>query len=507
MTNARVTSGDVSEPPAGDEHLRSRVLGGLAWGAVSTGIAQLWRIVGAILLARLLTPHEYGLAGMALVFSSLVLSFSDLSMGAALVQRRTIDELDRSTVFWTTVAVGTILTVGGIAISGLMASFYRQPTVQPLFIAVSFSFLLVSLQTTQASLLQRELRFRAINLRVAASVVIGGVAGVVAAFFGAGAWALIIQQLTLSFVSFVLLWVASSWRPKFVFSRKSFRSLGGFGVNLLGARVLDYANRNTDNILVGRFLGPSALGAYSVAYNLMFLPLDRLILPIQDTLFPAYARWQEDLERLAGVWLRIFRMVAALVFPAMVGLAIVAPDFVAAILGTKWSAAVPVLQILCAVAIVQSLAALGVRVLSALDRTHTIFRFAVIECAVTIPAFAVGLHWGIVGVATCYTIVTIPLNSVFIFLTIRALDISITALLRTIRGVALATAVMAGACLLVRSGLADTSASSLLTLLAVAGVGAIVYIVTCRYAQPQVLEEIRNIRRRRAGAEVGEVTQ
>lgn len=476
--------------------LRGRVLGGFAWTIGASGVSQVSRLLAAIVLARLLTPSQYGLAGMALVFSSLVLSVSDLSMGAGLVQRKRITEADRSTVFWTSAAVGLLLTVTGVLVSGPLAGFYGQPQVRSLFMVVSISFLLVALQTTQASLMQREMRFRALSVRAAAGVVLGGVAGVTAAIFGAGAWALIIQQVTSSFVSTILLWTISSWRPKFVYSRNSLNDFGGFGLNLLGARILDYLNRNADNVLVGRFLGSAALGAYSVAYNLMFLPLNRLILPIQETLFPAYARWQDDRQRLADIWLRVLRVVAAIVLPAMAGLAIVAPDFVHVVLGERWHNAVPVLQILCAVAAIQSLATLGHRILTALDRTRTILIFTIVECAATIPAFAIGLHWGIVGVATCYSIVTIPLYLGFLGLTVRALPISVMRVLQGLGGVLLATTAMVAACLPARLLLVGEGAAPWLRLTGVAFLGIVVFGVAIAIVQPALIGELRALRRK-----------
>ena len=485
---------ELTEP----ENIRGRVLGGFAWSMGSSVISQGSRLISAVFLARLLTPSDYGLAGMALAFSSLVLSVSDLSMGAGLVQRRRITEADRSTVFWTSAGIGLLLTLGGIAAAGPLASFYGEPRVRPLFMVVSISFLLVALQTTQASIMQREMQFRSMSLRVTAGVVAGGAAGIVAAALGAGAWALIVQQLTISSTSVLLLWTISTWRPKFMFSRASLRNLGGFGLNLFGARLLDYLNRNTDNILVGRYLGSASLGAYSIAYNLMFLPLDRLIIPIQDTLFPAFSRWQDDRERLAAVWLRVFRVIAVIVVPAMVGLAIVAPDFVHVILGEKWHTAVPVLQILCAVAAVQSLGTLGQRVLTAIDRTKTILAFTIVETAATIPAFAIGLHWGIVGVATCYSLVTIPLYLGFLTLTIRALGVSVLRIFRSIGGVLLATALMAAACLPARLLLVHAGQAPWLRLAVVVLLGSAVFSGVTLLAQPEVARELRSLRGRRS---------
>lgn len=480
------------------ESLRGQVMQGVKWSVISVGAMQVSRIAAGLVLARLLTPRDYGLAGMAFVFSSLVLTVSDLSLGAGLVQRKEITEKDRSTVFWTSMLIGTTLMTLGILFAGQVASFYGQPSVKPLFQVVSIAFLLPALQVTQASIMQRAMRLKALNVRVAAGAIVGSAVGIAAAAMGAGAWALVVQQLSAGAISTILLWWFSSWRPRFVYSLTSLRSLGGFGLNLFGKSVLDYTNRNADNVLVGRFLGAASLGAYTVAYNLMTLPLERLILPIQDALYPAYSRWQDDKEKLRDVWLRVLQMITAVVAPAMLGLVIIAPDFVHVILGEKWHAAIPVLQVLAVVGLIQSLASTGGRLLQALDRTRVIFRMSVLECAVTVPAFAIGLNWGIVGVAVCYAVVTIPVQLLLIRITTRAVGISAPDLGRTLAGPLQAALGMALICWLTRLALMHAGVSPAWRLVAAIAIGAATYTLLCSWRAPALAEEIRSLLRRRA---------
>lgn len=475
--------------------LRAKVASGTAWSMGASLAVLLSRAVVAVVLARLLTPAEYGLAGMALLFTALVLVVSDVSLGAALVQRRSIDELDRSTVFWTSVAIGTGLTIGGIAVSGLVASFFRQPDVQPMLAVVSISFLLMSLQMTQASLLQREMHFRAGAVRIAGSVVVGGIVAVVAALLGAGAWTLIAQQLAVSATSVVLLWTVSAWRPKLMFSRARLRSLGGFGLSVFGANLVGYVNRNADNVLVGRYLGTGALGIYSVAYNVMLLPLSQLIVPLQDALYPAFARVQHDKERVAGIWLRVTTVVAGIVAPAMAGLAVVAPDFVDVVLGRRWAAAAPILRILALVTLVQSVSSLGQKMLQALDRARTVLHFSVAGMILTVASFVVGLRWGIVGVASSYACVAVPIAVAFSCVTARALSVPLARLGSSVRGVFEATSVMVVVALVAQASLDGTSSAVRLALTIVAA--ALVYVPMCAWRVPLVRVELRRLLRRR----------
>ena len=434
-------------------YLRTRVLSGLAWKIASQLAAQLSRIVAVILLARLLTPADFGLAAMALILSTLVLIVADVGLGAAIVQRKEVTAVDLSTVFWTSAAIGATFTVVVIAVSPLIAAFFRQPALQPMLAVLSVSFVVTSLGATQTALLTKEMNFRALELRQMSATAVAAVVAISAALAGAGAWAIIGQQVAFAVVSTALLWFVSEWRPQLRFSRASLRSLGGFGANVFGTRMLFYVSRTSDNILVGRYLGAAALGAYSLAYNLMLIPLERIAAPLQEVLFPALARIQEDRARVGKVWLRTNRLVAAVVVPAMAGLAIVAPDLIDVVVGPRWSAAIPVIQILAWVGILQSLVRLNSSILEACDRTSTLLRWSILISTANLAAFAIGLHWGIVGVAAGYAVTNTALQPVNTVLTGRPIGVSLATFGRNILPLAVAGLGMAVVAVAARAGL------------------------------------------------------
>jgi O-antigen/teichoic acid export membrane protein len=488
----------VSTPPQASS-LRSRALNGLAWKAVSQVFRQLSRIAVAVILARLLTPHDYGVAAMVLVFASLVIIFSDLALGAALVQRERLSELDRSTVFWTSAAVGLGFTLLGVAVSGPLAAFYGEPDVKPLFMALSLSFLVTALGTTQAALLNREMEFRSLELRMMAGTVVGGVVGIGAAASGYGAWAIIAQQVAIACASTILLWVFSPWRPSFAFSLASLRRLSGFSANVFGTRVLFYLNRNADNLLIGRFLGSTALGVYAVAYNIMLAPLSRIAQPLVEVLFPAFSRMQDDRERMASVWLRANRLIAAITVPGMLGLIVVAPEFVHVVLGGHWSAAIPVIQILAWVGLLQSLQRLNSSVLQARDRTGVLLRYSVVVVLASLAAFAGGLHWGIVGVAAAYAISSTLVEPYYTWLTARELGLSLLDFVRSLAGVLQAALAMVPVLIAMRALLVDQGFPAGARLAILIALGIAVFAPLCAWRAPEVLAELERVlpRRRR----------
>ncbi len=477
--------------------LRSKALRGMAWKATSRIFAQLARIAVAVVLARLLTPHDYGLAAMVLAFSSLVLIFSDLALGAALVQRKHLTEEDRSTVFWLGLGAGVTFTLIGVAASWPVAAFYGEAAVQPLFAALSLGFLVTALGTTQTALLTREMSFRSLELRVMAGTAVGGAVGIVVALQGGGAWALIAQQLAHSVVATALLWRFSAWKPRFVFSGASVRAFGGFSANVLGTRVLFYLNRNADNILIGRFVGTSALGVYALAYNVMLIPFSRLAEPVQEVLFPVFARLQDDARRVADAWIRVNRVIAAISIPALLGLVAVAPDFVAVVLGDRWKAAGPVIQILAWVGLMQSLQRLNSSILEARNRTSWLLGYSVVVLVSSLLAFVIGLQWGILGVATAYAVSSTFVEPFYTWLTARALEVPVLSFFRALTGVALAGLVMVGVVAAARHVLLEeTTLGPVARLALLIPLGALVYVPLCAWRAPEVVRDLRSLRRR-----------
>jgi O-antigen/teichoic acid export membrane protein len=494
-----ITSGVevLPEAVAPPSALRQQVVSGVAWKILTQVVLQTTRIVVAIILARLLVPRDFGLASMALLFVGVASVFIDLSLGTALIARRSITEADRSTAFWTTLAAGTSCAIIGVALSPLVADFFSTPEVQPLFAVTSILFLITSVSSTQTALLTRELRFRSLQLRQIAGAVIAGAVGVTLAFAGAGAWALVIQAITAEAVSLVLVWRFSTWRPHFTYSVDSLRQMGPFALKASGARVLGYVNLNADNFLIARFLGATPLGIYSVAYNVMFAPFARLAQPIQEVLFPAFARLAADPPRTGAAWLRGTRIVAAITVPAFVGLAIIAPDFVPVVLGPRWERAVPVLELLCIAGLSQSLVSLNHSLLQALDRAGTLLVFMIFSATITVGAFAVGLYWGVVGVAAGFAFARTFVLPVFMTICCRAAQVRKRAVVTNLLPLLEVAAAMGLLAYGARRALENVGVPAGYRLVAVVAIGAVSYVGLLVLRQPALVKEIVGLARRR----------
>ena len=493
--------------PSRAEHLltqqnesRRRDLGGLVvrgvtWMMASQLSIQVLALITSLVVARFLGPREVGLAAMALVFGSLALVIVDFGFASVLVQRESLSEEDKSTAFWVGTALGAALTAIGIGLSWPMASLYGEPRVQPLFAVLSFAFLFTAPGIVQGALLTRELKFRSLELRTISATTISSVVGISFAVLGFGAWAIVAQHLAISAASTALLWRSSSWRPQARFSMDSLRSMAAYTSHIFGTRVLAWGTINLDNLLIGRFLGPAPLGAYTIAFSLMVTPVNRLATPLTQVFFPAFSRMREA-RRIAPAWLRGSRMAALIVVPSMLGLIVVAPDFVDVVFGEKWDAAVPVIQILAPVGLFQALTALNTGVLQALDRTRILFRFTAVLSVVTVGAFAAGLPWGIEGVATAYLIVTVVLQPVFLWITAKVVEIRFTEWIGAIAGVVESGLAMLVVVFAARELLLGTGLPVGLRLAAVIAIGALTYIPLVAWRAPEVREELHGLLQR-----------
>ena len=451
---------------------------GVAWKVGAQSISQTARLVATIVLVHLLAPSAYGLAAMALVLAGFAVAFSDLGFGAALVQRPILTSVDISTAFWISLAAGAAFTVLTALAAVPLAEAYAQPRAAALILGLSPIFVLDSLATTQRALLARKVDFRSLELRSLVGAVVGSSVAIGAALDGAGAWSLIVQELVTAVASTLLLWRLASWRPSFAFSRQSCRDLGGFAWRSMGTRLLNDVNDTADNVLVGRFLGAGPLGIYTVTYKTALRPMANFIRPLQEVVFPVLSLAQDDVRLVAQAWLRVTRITSALTFPLLAGVAVLAPEFVHVVLGGRWASAATVLQILTIVGAIQALTATIWSVLGALNQIKTSLRLAGARTALNVTAFAVGLHWGIKGVAAAYAASSVVTFVPIVWLTSRRVGLPVMASFRVLGGVSQATAVMSLALVLFRRLAIDEGMGASLRLVTLIAAGGAVYGVT-----------------------------
>ncbi len=381
--------------------LSHKAVVGVGWSSISTAGKQVLSVLSLATVARLLGPGAYGIMGMAallLVFISIV---RDMGTGTAIVQRPSITNRLLSTLFWVNSAFGLLLTLTVVAVSPLMARFFGEPRLIAILSTISLSLSLNSAGIVHNSILLRNMQFKALAVADLGSGFVGYIVALTCAYSGLGVWSLVYANIANSFTSTAVYWIACRWRPSAEFDGKELKGVTRFSLNLSGFGLVNYFARNSDNMIVGKVLGPVALGNYQVAYNLMLTPLQNVSSVIAQVTLPAFSQIQGDNARFRSAYLRSSSIISLLTFPMMAGLGVVADPFIRAILGLKWTAAIPVFQILAPVGLLQSVQTLVGSIYIAKARTDWMFRYGVYSCVVVVTAFLIGVRFGTVGRGDC----------------------------------------------------------------------------------------------------------
>lgn len=397
---------DLIEEEARD--IRQKTISGISWSITAQIVRQIIQFIIIVILARILSPEEFGLIGMITVFTGFALMFSTLGFSGALIQKEKVEERHYSSIFWLNLIIGLILTAVIIGISPFISLFYDEPGLTPLTMLIGICFIINSLGLIHKTIIYREMKFKILAFIEIVTMITGGITAIVLAVLGYGVWSLVWQAIISSIMRVLLTWFKSNWRPQLIFDKKAIKDLLGFGSNVLGFMVANYWIRNTDNLLVGKFLGSNSLGVYSRAYSLMLLPFRQINLVISRVMFPALSRIQHDKERTKCIYLRSISLIALIIFPMMIGLLLIADHFILAIYGEKRAGVIPVLQILCIVGMVQAITSTVEWIYKSQGRADWMFRWRIVSGVIVIGSIGLGIWIGsLKAVALCYAITSV----------------------------------------------------------------------------------------------------
>lgn len=389
--------------------MRQQAVLGLKWTTLSQASRLGAQLLSVLILARLLPPSDFGLVAMASVGTGFASMFRDFGTAAAIIQKPDPSPKLLDSVFWLNVAFG----VGLAALLGLFAPLiafgFAEPRLKEVLWFLMLTFPIVSLGAVHQALLEKASRFRPLAMVESAAAFMGIAGAVWAAWSGWGVFSLVLQTLLTTFLTTAGLWSVSQWRPVFRWDAGEISGVMGFSCNLVGFNVFNYFIRNADNLLVGRFLGATDLGYYSMAYRLMLWPLQNISGVVGRALFPLFSRLQADMGRLAGAYVRATAAVTLITAPLMFGFFVLREPFVAVALGERWQPVADILAWLVPVGLLQSIGTSVGTLYLATGRTDVMFKWGIWAGLLVIPAFVIGLQWGITGMAAAYAVASVLL--------------------------------------------------------------------------------------------------
>ena len=376
--------------------LKEKAVRGMFWSSVERFSVQGIQFVVLVVMARLLTPADYGLVGMLAIFLAVSQSLVDSGFSQALIRKQDRTERDNSTVFYFNIAVGLVL-YGLLFLSApLVAGFYRTPELEPVMRVLCLGVVFNSLAVVQRALLTVRIDFKTQAKASLSGAVLSGVTGIWMASSGWGVWSIVAQQLLNLGVNTLLLWAFSGWRPRRAYSWSSFRELFSFGSKMLASGLLDVTYRNIYLITIGRLFTATNLGYYTRAHQFAEFPSSNLTGILQRVTYPVLCEIQDDDARLASAYRRFLRVSAFVIFPLMTGLAAVAEPLVLLLLKEQWLFAATLLQILCLAMMWYPVHAINLNLLQVKGRSDLFLRLEVIKKALGVGVLCVTIPLGLV---------------------------------------------------------------------------------------------------------------
>lgn len=357
-----------------------------------------------MVLARLLTPQDFGLIAMVTALTGFIMIFKDLGLSMATVQRAEINHGQISTLFWINVALSVALMLITLALAPAVAWFYQDPRLAAVTAALSVAFLFGGLTVQHQALLRRQMRLSAVTVIDVLALVVGILTAILCAWAGLGYWSLVWMQIVNAATNAVGVWIASGWIPGRPVRRSGVRSMVAFGGYLTGFGFVNYFARNLDSVLIGRFWGAESLGLYSRAYSLLLFPIGQITAPMTAVAVPALSRLQNEPERYRRFYLKAIKLVAYLSMPLVAAMGVLSSELVQLILGEKWLAASPIFMVLAVAAFWSPVATTVGWIYISSNQTRRMLMWSCIMTPLTILSFGIGLQWDAMGVAASYSI-------------------------------------------------------------------------------------------------------
>lgn len=453
---------------------QNSIKGGLV-NLLTKAVQFIMQIGSTMILARLLTPEDFGIIAMVVVFTGFAKIFSNFGLSIATVQQKNITYEQLSTCFWINFALGIGFMFLVMAMGPVAAWFYNTQELTMVMIVLAFNFFIKGLTIQHNALIMRQMQFKALSVVRIISTFLGIVSAIVFAYSGFSYWALVYSVLINSAAKAIGLWIATSWVPGPFKWSPEVRSMIKFGTDYAVFTTSEYFSKNLDNALIGRFFGSDALGLYSRAYHLLSLINRNVCAPLDTIAIAALSQLQDDPQRYHNYCTRYISILAFITMPISVFMFICADNVIQVVMGPQWTGAILIFRVFAVLSVIQSVVSIRNTILVTTGESVKLRRWGIVNSICTMIAICVGLPWGGVGVAVSFTCVSYLLIYPSLFYCLHDVTFRITNFNNAIKR-ALCTSILTGAlCYPVK--LALTNFSDLSVLICVFLAGITIYIM------------------------------
>ena len=380
------------------DNLKQKAASGIIWTAVQKYSTMIIGFVSGIILARLLTPDDYGAIGMLAIFMSLAQVFIDAGFGSALIQKKNPTQEDYSTVFYFNIGMSLVLYFVLFFCAPLIANYYRMPILSNILRVQGLILFIYAFNIIQLNKIRKSLLFKKLSIVTIITSVVSLIVTVVMAYTGCGVWSLVTQNFISAIIPCVYFWITTNWHPTNVFSWKSFKELFGFGSYMLFTHLFTTLSQKISGLLVGRWYNPATMGYYSKASSTQEYATLSISGVILQTTYPLYSKVQDDRERLMNMIKRISSTLAYLTVPMLTLLILIAKPLFVLLYSERWLDCVPYFQVLCIAGLAACLQGVNYQVIAAIGKSKTMFVWVIIKQSLGIVLQVVGLIvWGMKG--------------------------------------------------------------------------------------------------------------
>lgn len=424
------------------DSLKDKAISGVSWSSIEKAFNEIVQFAIGIVLARLLSPSDYGTVGLLAIFFAVAGIFQDSGFASALIQKKDRNQADFSTVFFFN--LGMSLVIYGILFvsAPYIASFYNLPILKDITRVSALGFIIGGLTGVQYAKLSAEMKFKTISLLSMAGLVVTGATGIILALMGWGVWALVFQGLVGSSIKGITVWIVSRWKPSFIFSRKSFKQLFSFGGFLLLSRMINTIYNNLYTLVIGKVYNPQTVGYYNRANGYAQIPTNLILGLAVNVNYPILSSVQDDDERLKRAYRKLLRVPLYLHYPTLMGLAVLAAPLIEVMIGKKWLPCVPILQILCFAGLFIPLTHINLNLLYVKGRSDLVLRLELIKkplaFLILFASIPFGILWLVAG-RVLYSFIGFYINCYY---TKKILDYGFVEQIRVLIPVFVNTAIM-----------------------------------------------------------------
>lgn len=395
--------------------LKAKTINASLWSFAGNSGSIVIRFCFGIFLARILSPHDYGLTGMLAIFIAISDSLIDSGFSQALIQKKKVSPVDYCTIFFFNLFVGAIIFLILWFSSGFIADFFDEPILENMIIVLSFGMIIRSFTIVQTTLLVKELNFKTISGFKMAATFVSGILALPMAIKGFGVWSLVGLTLTQDAIYSLMVWIKSKWRPAMKFQFKSIRSNFHFGSRILAVSLLDNIFLHIYKPIIGKYFSAIDLGYYTRAYNYRELISKNLINVISSVIFPSVSQIHDQYDRIRINYNKVSELILFISIPLLLMLSFIAKPLIVFMITDKWLPSVPYLQVLCYAGLFYPISGVHINFFKAMGKANTYLYLTILHKITILISIMVSLKWGVMGLvyAQVVTMVIVFIYGVF----------------------------------------------------------------------------------------------